>query len=111
MLDTAFEVPQAKRHRLSAIHGLPGLFAPGMTFGALFGHFMNGKIGRREVQDTYPVDAPDAYQRGGTGLFATAADYLGVAMMLLHGRAGDGTRILGRKTLELLHTNHLPADR
>ena len=110
MVDTAFEVPQTKRHRLSAMYGLPDLFAPGMTFGALFGHFMSGNISRREVQDTYPVDAPDVFQRGGFGLFATAEDYLRFAMMLLHGRAGDGTRILGRKTLELMHTNHLPAD-
>jgi hypothetical protein len=27
--------------------------------------------------------------------------------MLLTGKAEDGTRILGRKTLELMHTNHL----
>mgnify|MGYP003341108156 CR=1 FL=1 len=110
MPDTAFGVPETQRHRLSAMYGLPDLFAPGMTFGALFGHFMNGNIGRREVQDTYPVDQPDVFQRGGIGLFATAADYLRFAMMLLHGRSADGTRIIGRKTLELMHTNHLPAD-
>ena len=110
MSDTAFEVPQAKRHRLSAMYSLPDLFAPGMTFGALFGHFMNGNVGRREVLDTYPVDQPDMFQRGGIGLFATAADDLRVAMMLLHGRSADGTRIIGRKNLELMHTNHLPAD-
>ena len=108
MVDTAFWVPQAKRHRLSAVYGHPDLFARGMTFGALTGHYLNGNVGRREVQDTYPVDAPGVFQRGGIGLFATAADYLRFAMMLLHGRAGDGTRILGRKTLELMHTNHLP---
>jgi CubicO group peptidase (beta-lactamase class C family) len=110
MPDTAFGVLETQRHRLSAMYGLPDLFAPGMTFGALFGHFMNGNVGRREVQDTYPVDQPDVFQRGGIGLFATAADYLRFAMMLLHGRSADGTRIIGRKTLELMHTNHLPAD-
>jgi len=109
MSDTAFGVPETQRHRLSAMYGFRDINAPGMTFGALYGEH-DGNVGRREVQDTYPVDAPDVFQRGGTGLFSTASDYLRFAMMLLHGRAGDGTRILGRKTLELMHTNHLPAD-
>ena len=108
MVDTAFGVPEAKRGRLSAMYGLPDLFAQGMTFGALFGHFLSGNVGRREVADTYPVDAPEIFQRGGIGLFSTAADYMRFAMMLLTGRASDGQRILGRKTLELMHTNHLP---
>ncbi len=108
MVDTAFGVPEAKQGRLSAMYGLPVLFAPGMTFGALFGHFLGGNVGRREVADTYPVDAPETFQRGGIGLFSTAADYMRFAMMLLTGRASDGQRILGRKTLELMHTNHLP---
>jgi len=109
MVDTAFGVPEPNRHRLSAMYGFPDVNAPGMTARALYGEH-DGNVGRYEVQDTYPVDAPDVFQRGGAGLFATAADYLRFAMMLLHGRAGDGTRILGRKTLELMHTNHLPAD-
>ena len=109
MLDTAFGVPAPNRHRLSAMYGLRDVYAPGMTLRAMSGEH-DGNVGRREVQDTYPVDAPEVFQRGGNGLFATAADYLRFAMMLLHGRAGDSTRILGRKTLELMHTNHLPAN-
>jgi len=108
MVDTAFGVPESARHRLSAMYGLPDLFAPGMTFGALFGHFMGGNVGRRHVEDTYPVDAPEVFQRGGIGLYSTAADYVRFAMMLLHGRTAEGRRILGRKTLELMHSNHLP---
>lgn len=54
-----------------------------------------------------PVDSPDVFQRGGVGLFSTADDYVAFARMLLDGKAPDGTRILGRKTLELMHTNHL----
>ena len=109
MLDTAFGVPAPNRHRLSAMYGFPDVNAPGMTVTALHGEH-DGNVGLCEVQDTYPVDAPDVFQRGGKGLFATAADYLRFAMMLLHGRSAAGTRILGRKTLELMHTNHLPAD-
>jgi len=108
MEDTDFRVPAAKQSRLSAMYGLPDLFAQGMTFGALFGHFMSGNIGRREVADTYPVDAPGGFLRGGIGLYSTAADYARFATMLLSGKAEDGARIIGRKTLELMHQNHLP---
>jgi CubicO group peptidase (beta-lactamase class C family) len=51
--------------------------------------------------------ATDVFQRGGLGLFSTADDYLAFARMLLDGKAPDGSRILGRKTLELMHANHL----
>ena len=108
MDDTDFRVPEAKRSRLAAMYGHPDLFAQDMTFGALFGHFMSGNSGRREVDDTYPTDAPNGFLRGGIGLFATAADYMQFATMLLSGKAADGTRIIGRKTLELMHQNHLP---
>ncbi len=107
MDDTGFGVPKAKRSRLAAMYGHPDLFAEGMTFPMLFGHFKAGNSARREVADTYPFDQPEVFQRGGIGLFSTAADYLAFAAMLLNGRAPDGRRILGRKTLELMHANHL----
>ncbi|MDA1064832.1 MAG: serine hydrolase, partial [Proteobacteria bacterium] len=107
MNDTAFGVPKAKRKRLAAMYGHPDLMAEGTTIGQLFGHFVAGNRARREVADTYPVDAPGVFQRGGVGLFSTADDYVAFARMLLDGKAADGARILGRKTLELMHTNHL----
>lgn len=110
MKDTAFGVPESERGRLSAMYGLPDLIAPDMTFSTLAGAFASGDFGRRDVEPTYPSDAPDTFQRGGLGLFGTASDYLRFANMLLTGRAQDGTRILGRKTLELMHTNHLAPD-
>lgn len=108
MEDTDFRVPAAKQGRLAAMYGLPDLFEQGMTFSALFGHFLSGNSGRREVADTYPVDADGGFLRGGIGLFSTAADYMRFANMLLTGKAEDGGRIIGRKTLELMHQNHLP---
>lgn len=107
MTDTAFGVPESERGRLSAMYGLPDLIAEDMTFTTLAGAMVAGDFGRREVDSTYPADAPDVFQRGGLGLFGTASDYLRFATMLLTGKAEDGTRILGRKTLELMHTNHL----
>ena len=47
--------------------------------------------------------------RGGHGLFSTIGDYFRFAQMLANGGELDGTRILGRKTLELMHLNCVPA--
>lgn len=107
MTDTAFGVPESARGRLAAMYGLPDIAAENMTFTTLAGAFASGDIGRREVESTYPSDAADVFQRGGHGLFGTGSDYMRFANMLLTGKADDGTRILGRKTLELMHTNHL----
>ncbi len=49
------------------------------------------------------------FVRGGYGLFGTIGDYFRFAQMLANGGELDGMRILGRKTLELMHTNHIPA--
>jgi CubicO group peptidase (beta-lactamase class C family) len=107
MTDTAFGVPESERSRLSAMYGLPDLIGENTTMSTLVGAFAAGDVGRRDVEATYPSDAPDVFQRGGLGLFGTGSDYLRFASMLLTGRAEDGTRVLGRKTLELMHTNHL----
>ncbi|MBF6600976.1 MAG: beta-lactamase family protein [Dehalococcoidia bacterium] len=62
------------------------------------------------------IDDPEtsAYLRepsffsGGGGLTSTTADYLRFCEMLRRGGELDGARILGRRTLELMHKNHLP---
>ena len=45
---------------------------------------------------------------GGGGLVSTLADYHRFAKMLLNGGAYEGGQIIGRKTLELMTSNHLP---
>ena len=45
---------------------------------------------------------------GGGGLVSTTQDYLRFCQMLLAGGEIDGVRILGRKTIELMASNHLP---
>jgi len=44
---------------------------------------------------------------GGAGLASTAMDYARFIQMLLNGGQLDGVRILGRKTVELMSTDHL----
>jgi CubicO group peptidase (beta-lactamase class C family) len=51
---------------------------------------------------------PPVFLSGGGGLVSTARDYLRFCRMLLGGGELEGTRILGRKTLELMTRNHLP---
>jgi CubicO group peptidase (beta-lactamase class C family) len=46
---------------------------------------------------------------GGHSLSATITDYARFAQMLVNGGELDGVRILGRKTVELMTSDHLPA--
>ena len=53
---------------------------------------------------------PATFLSGGGGLVATTADYMRFCQMLVNGGELDGKRILGRKTVELMTSNHLPGD-
>jgi CubicO group peptidase (beta-lactamase class C family) len=62
----------------------------------------------------YPDPVPGAFLErptffaGGAGLVGTAGDYFRFAAMLLNRGELDGVRVLGRKTVEFMTTNHLP---
>lgn len=51
-----------------------------------------------------------AFESGGGGLVSTARDVARFARMLLGGGELDGVRILSRKSVELMSTNHLSAE-
>ena len=53
---------------------------------------------------------PAVTYSGGGGLVSTAEDYMRFARMLMRGGELDGVRLLGKKTVELMTRNHLPAD-
>jgi CubicO group peptidase (beta-lactamase class C family) len=109
MTDTGFGVPSAKRDRVAAMYGRPDVISPGPTMGSEFAAWMNGVNDRLDVSRSYPVDSPDVFVRGGHGLFSTIGDYFRFAQMLANGGHLDGERIIGRKTLELMHANYVPA--
>jgi len=88
MTDTGFYVPGEKQERIAKLYHI----REGMT-----------PAGR-----TYPSEKP-AFESGGGGLFSTVRDYSRFAQMLLHGGTLDGNRILGRKTIDLISTDHLTA--
>ena len=51
-----------------------------------------------------------AIESGGSGLVSTTMDYARFCQMLLNGGTLGGTRIIGRKTLEFMASDHLTPD-
>jgi CubicO group peptidase (beta-lactamase class C family) len=94
MEDTGFRVPADKMDRLAAIYmrDPAGGLMPG------------GDMGE------YRVPGERRMESGGGGLVSTAGDYLTFCHMLLNRGVHGGVRLLGRKTVELMTTNHLPGD-
>jgi CubicO group peptidase (beta-lactamase class C family) len=92
MRDTGFSVPDDKIDRFAALYR------------------------RDDNRELTLVDDPltSSYRKrpkllsGGGGLVSTTDDYLRFCQMMLNGGELDGTRVLGRKTIELMTTNHLP---
>ncbi len=92
MLDTGFTVPADKVARFAA-------------------NYTRGRDKKPRLEDdpaTSEFTEATTFFSGGGGLVSTAADYLRFCKMLLNRGELDGHRLLGRKTLELMTTNHLP---
>ncbi len=66
--------------------------------------------GIQAVQEVFGANGPLSFYHNGIGLQSTAADYLRFCQMLLNGGELDGVRLLGRKTVECIRTNHLSDD-
>ena len=94
MVDTHFYLPPAKRDRLATVYSA--------AEGGLVRAEGTGSIG----QGAY-VEGPRKSFSGGAGLMSTATDYARFLQMLLNGGELDGQRILSRKTVELMTTNHI----
>lgn len=93
MDDTGFVVPEEKVHRLAANYE------------------------RTETDGMHLVDSPEnsIYLKkrilsGGGGLVSTIHDYNRFAQMLLDKGEYEGVRILGKKTVELMTSNHMPGN-
>lgn len=94
MVDTGFWVPEGKASRLAACYG------------------------RNTRKELVLIDDParSSYLRqpkllnGGGGLAGTTADYVRFVSMLANGGELNGVRILSRKTLQLMTSNHLAGD-
>lgn len=99
MVDTGFYLPEEKLGRLAAIYEPSGdgrLKAVDTPTGFIY-----------SVPITNPPLRRQRLLSGGGGLLSTTVDYLRFAQMLLNRGALAGTRLLGRKTVELMTMNHL----
>jgi CubicO group peptidase (beta-lactamase class C family) len=110
MIDTDFYIPPEKQDRIASMYGLPDMAGRNMTFGKIFEAWSQGFHQKIDVSGTYPSNNQNSFARGGHGLFSTATDYMHFAQMLLNKGEFSGTRILSRKTVELMHLNHLAAN-
>jgi len=68
-----------------------------------------GPDGKPLVVGYNPVHPPKWFSGGG-GLLSTAADYARFSQMLLDGGQLEGVRILSRKSVALMTSDHLPPD-
>jgi CubicO group peptidase (beta-lactamase class C family) len=91
MVDTGYTVPPEKANRFSK------LYAPGDGWTI--------KPNTTPAQTSYLKAAVNF--GGGSQSVSTAADYLRFCQMLLNGGELDGVRILSRKTVELMTSDHL----
>jgi len=87
MCDSGFVVPAQNVHR----------FAKGLPCDPITG----------KPQQMRDSTRPHKFECGGGCGVSTAADYLRFALMLLNGGTLDGTRILGRKTVEYMTADHM----
>jgi CubicO group peptidase (beta-lactamase class C family) len=95
MVDTGFFVPAEKLDRLAAN------YEPAE----------GGGLKLLDAPQTSRFASPPTFLSGGAGLVSTAADYLSFCQALVDDGAGLGEpRLLGRKTVELMTSNHLPGD-
>jgi CubicO group peptidase (beta-lactamase class C family) len=94
MVDTDFHVPQAKHDRFAANYSA----GPG------------GKLDLIDDPAKSRYLQPRTVNSGGGGLVSTASDYLRFCKFMLNKGEIEGTRLLGKKTVELMTMNHLGGD-
>ena len=106
--DMAFYQAEEKRSRIATVYGGIDLCLPDVDWQTMLQTWASGANKKLDVNKTDPVDDPN-YYRGGLGLSSTVEDYFRFAQMLLNKGEFNGERILSRKTVDLMHMNHLDA--
>ncbi len=83
-----------------------GFFVPEAHQGRLAEAFAKDPDGGTDVQ-LLEVRQKPSFESGGGGMVATTLDYARFLQMMLNGGQLDGTRLLGRKTVDLMTADHL----
>ena len=107
MNDTYFTVPYSERSRIATMYGV-------MDIGhSEFNSTKAKKIYSEQkhlqvvdVQKSSPCNR-EGFARGGHGLIMTLDDYARFCQMLSNKGELNGARILGRKTIDFMHENHV----
>jgi CubicO group peptidase (beta-lactamase class C family) len=92
MKDSGFSVPDSEIDR----------------FAANYGRTRHKTLKLIDDPQTSSYRRPPSFLSGGGGLVSTTSDYVRFCQMLVNGGELDGVRVLGRKTVDLMRTNHLP---
>ena len=96
MLETGFSVPEGAADRFTSLYAR---------------NPADGSMMRIEKAEKSSYLSPRKFLSGGGGLVSTIGDYQKFCSMLLAEGVGNGTRIIGRRTLEYMTLNHLPGGR
>ena len=91
MVDTGFYVPSEKTSRLASCYEYKESKQPKLVDDAMTGTYLN----------------PPKVLSGGGGLVSTLDDYMSFCKMILNGGDVEDHRIISRKTLDLMSSNHL----
>lgn len=94
MPDTGFRVPSDKKAR----------------FLKLYERSADGVLSEENVEEALPYCDQLALYAGGQGLVSTVPDFYRFLSMLRNRGVLEGGRCLSRKTLDLMTSNHLPAN-
>jgi CubicO group peptidase (beta-lactamase class C family) len=90
MTDTGFEVAESALPRVAANY-----------------QWKDERLVPADANPHEDFGRPATYLSGGGGLVSTATDYFRFCQMLLNGGELDGRRLLGRKTVEWMTSDHL----
>ena len=112
MVDTHFYLPKSKASRLSVVYSQCNdrlLRAPKEGAPEFMWKDNETCVGNYQTQGQY-LEGPRTSLSGGAGLLSTSMDYAIFLQMMLNNGTYNGTRILSRKSVELMTANHLDGD-
>lgn len=112
MVDTHFYLPKSKASRLSVVYSQCNdrlLRAPKEGAPEFMWKDNETCVGNYQTQGQY-LDGARTSLSGGAGLLSTSMDYAIFLQMMLNNGTYNGTRILSRKSVELMTANHLDGD-
>ncbi len=95
MKDTHFYRPESDENRVVNVYT------------EINGNLMNAMAFPQAKNLYFPTRGAKAYFSGGSGLSGTAVDYMKFMQMILNNGTLNGTRILGRKSIEAMSNNQI----